>query len=58
MLEIEKVMTELSRLNQIVVGLPNEIQNKLGRSSEKIETTEELMKELRKHEYGTTKKLF
>lgn len=48
-LEIESHATDTSRINQIVVGLPFHIQDKLDR--EEIQTTDDLMNKLRQYEY-------
>ena len=48
-LEIERKMTEASRINLIVMGLPVDIQDKLNR--EEITNTDELMRNLRKLEH-------
>lgn len=50
-LEVEKKMTDTSRINLIVVGLPLDIQDKLDR--EEISSTDELMNKLGRYEYGT-----
>ena len=53
LLEIEKESTELTRINQVVVGLPVFIQDRLDR--EKIGSSDGLMNELRQYESSVKK---
>lgn len=56
-LEIEKGMTDTSRINLIVVGLPTEIRDKLDR--EQLKTTDQLLNRLGRYEnVGQHKKDF
>jgi len=54
LLEVERKMTETSRLNLIVVGLPINIQDKLDQGQ--INSTEQLMNELRRYEHVMNKR--
>lgn len=54
-LEVENRTTEYAVINQIVIGLPIFIQDKLDR--EEIETTEDLMNKLRQFESSVTKRI-
>lgn len=52
--EIEKGMTMTTRINLIVVGLPENIRNKLDK--EEIRTTDQLFKQLGRYENGKQRK--
>lgn len=54
-LEVESRTTEYAVINQIVIGLPIFIQDKLDR--EKLKTTQDLMNKLRQFESGVTKRV-
>lgn len=53
MLEVESRVTQYSMINQIVIGLPISIQDRLDR--EEIQTTDELMNKLRQYESTSAK---